>query len=101
MAGFSTPPEDAPEAVRGYVPGSNPTAESYDVPEGSQGVYDPDRDTVPSADSNETVFGDPNDPEYAFSNSPLDPTDRGYVQLSGIDFDEENDIITIPITEVE
>lgn len=101
MAGFTTPPENGPEAVRGYVPGSNPTAESYDVPEGSQGTYDADRDMTPSADSNETVYGNPDNPDYAFTNSPLDPSDRSYVQLSGTDFDEEDDFITIPIAEGE
>lgn len=95
MAGFTSSP-DGLTPVRGYVPGSNPTAERYDVPEGSQGVYRPNADATPSADSNETLYGNDADPTFAYSSSPLNPDDPNYVELSGTDFDEEDGYITLP-----
>jgi len=93
---YQAPPSDEPDPIRGYVPGSNPTAEAYDIPEGSQSEYDPDANLVPSADSNQTLYGNDEDPEFAYSNSPLNPDDPSYVQLAGTDFDEEDGYITLP-----
>lgn len=96
MSGFSTPP-DGPIPEPGiYVPGSNPQAESYDVPEGSQGQL-PDHQVTVSADSSEALIPDPGNPDYAFSSSPLVPGQPGYVQLSGTDFTEEDGYIVFDV----
>lgn len=96
MSGLSTPPPDQTPGNTPYIPGGNERAEWYDVPEGSQAI-DKGPATVPSADSNEVLYPNPDDPDYAFTTSPISPNNQQYVQLSGTDFTEQDGFITLPV----
>ncbi|AZS07891.1 hypothetical protein SEA_KABOCHA_38 [Gordonia phage Kabocha] len=96
MSGLSTPPPDQTPQGSPYVAGGNQRAEWYDVPEGSQAI-EQEPATVPSADSNEVLYLNPDDPDYAFTTSPISPNNQQYVQLSGTDFTEQDGFISLPV----
>lgn len=95
MSGLSTPPSGPVPEPGIYVPGSAQRAESYDLPEGSQGAL-PDYQPTVSADSSQTLYLNPADPNTAISTSPLVAGQPSYVQVSGTDFNEDDDYITLP-----
>ncbi|UVF61443.1 hypothetical protein SEA_DALANDE_30 [Gordonia phage DalanDe] len=98
MSIYSTPP-DEPASDEPFVPGSTPQADRYDKPEGSQ-RYAEQETAGPIVESEETLYLDVDDPEYAYTTAPL--ATRGphdYANLAGTDFTEEDDYISIPESE--
>lgn len=96
MSIYSTPPEGQPSSEP-WVPGGTTDAGPYDRPEGSQ-RYSDSRNTQPNADSTETLYLDVDDPEYAITTAPLEATGpHDYAQLSGVEFDEQDDYVFVPV----
>ena len=98
MTGFTAPQgSEYNPVVHGYVPGSNPASEAYDIPLGSQANSDSTTDIEAPAVPHRTVFVNDYDPEYAFSNSPLTPEDRGVVALEDSAITEDPDFVIFPV----